>query len=179
MGKLTGKIPSFLWIPLIVGAVALSIGAIWIFFYGIGYVEGFGSLILLVLGWIGFRIGNRSDGIESRGFAVALGITFFAMMGMALDQPGNFIYNRPLEWLFCPPDAELVRETIRRGLRGGGVSLTQDFACVARGTEQVVRQISGFEHFGIRFLEYVALGYLLLALSRLFTRLKSAAGGNV
>lgn len=172
MARLSDKIPSFVWLLIIVGAIGLFIGAILTFFYGIGYVEGFGSLILLVLGWIGFRVGNNSSDSDVGGFGVALGIAFFALMGMALDQTGNLIYNRPLEWIFCPEASELTRETIRRGVRGGGVTLSQNFACVSQNGVQIVRQISGFEHFAFRFIEYVALGYVLLGLSRFYSKIK-------
>lgn len=172
MSEWTEKIPSFLWIPIIVGAVALFIGTMLAVFYGIGYVEGFGSLIILVLGWLGFRVGNNSDNLETGGFGVALGITFFALMGMALDQTGNFIYNQPMEWLFCPENSHLTRETISRGVRGGGVSLSQNFACVAESNEEILRKISGFEHFAFRFIQYVALGYILLYLSRGYAKIR-------
>lgn len=174
MSKWTEKIPSFLWIPIIVGAIALFIGGSFAIFYGFGYVEGFGSLILLILGWIGFRIGNNSDGLETGSLAVAFGITFFALMGMSLDQTGNYFYNKPLEWIFCTENSELMRETIKRGGRKGGVSLSQNFACVAADGEKVLREISGFEHFGFRFLQYVVIGYILLGLSRLYARFRKS-----
>lgn len=177
MGKWTEKIPSFLWIPIIVGAIALFIGGIFAVFYGIGYVEGFGSLILLGLGWIGFRVGNNSDSLEAGNLGIAIGITFFALMGMALDQTGNFIYNKPLEWIFCPETSELTRETISRGARGGGVTLSQNFSCVAENGE-VLRKISGFEHFAFRFLQYILIGYILLYLSRGYAKIKAVKGNS-
>lgn len=170
MSKWTEKIPSFLWIPIIIGAITLFIGGLLAVFYGFGYVEGFGSIIMLVLGWIGFRIGNNSDDIKDR-FAVALGITFFALMGMALDQIGNFIYNKPLEWIFCTENSELMRETIKSGTRGGGIQLSQNYTCVAQNGE-VLRKISMFEHLAVRFVEYVFLGYILLGISRLYAKLR-------
>ena len=167
MGKWTEKIPSVLWIPMIIGGIALFIGAIWVIFYGFGFVEGFGSIIMLILGWIGFRICNNSDDLKG-GFAVALGITFFALMGMALDQTGNFIYNQPLEWIYCPSNSDLMRETVQSGVRGGGVKISQNFTCVAQNGE-IIRKITFFEHLAVRFVEYVLLGYVLLYLSRFYT----------
>jgi hypothetical protein len=171
MSKWTEKIPSFLWIPIIIGGIALFIGGVLAIFYGFGYVEGFGSLIMLVLGWIGFRIGNKSDEKDVGKFGVAIGITFFALMGLALDQTGNFIYNQPLEWIFCPANSDLVRETIKGSARGGGVTLNQSFTCVTQ-TGEIVRQISMFEHLGFRFVQYVLLGYILLGLNRLYSKIK-------
>ena len=166
-----------MWIPIIVGAIALFIGGLLGIFYGIGYVEGFGSLILLILGWIGFRVGHHSDKSDAGGFGVAVGIIFFAMMGLALDQTGNFIYNQPMQWLFCPENTELMRETVRSGARGGGITLTQNFACVD-GIGEVVRKISMFEHLVFRFVEYVALGYILLYLNRIYAKIKNSMKGG-
>lgn len=174
MAKWSDKIPSFLWIPIFIGGIALFIGGMLAIFYGFGYVEGFGSLVILVLGWLGFRAGNNSDKSEVGGsFGVALGITFFALMGMALDQTGNFIYNQPMEWIFCPENSELMRETIRRGARGGGVSLSQNFSCVAQ-TGEIVRQLGMFEHLAYRFVQYVLLGYVLLYASRIYGKIKNS-----
>jgi hypothetical protein len=169
MAKWTEKIPSILWIPIIIGAIALFIGALWMIFYGFGFVEGFGSLIMLALGWFGFRVGNNSDDLKMGKFGVALGITFFAGMGIALDQTGNFIYNQPIEWIYCPENTQLFRETIQRGVRGGGVSIKQNFACL-NSTGEVIRQIGMFEHLAVRFVEYVFIGYILLGLSRFYSK---------
>lgn len=171
MTNFSERIPSFLWIPIIIGAIALFIGTIAAFIFGISYVEGFGSLLILVLGWFSFRITGNSEDLKLGGFGVAIVITFFALMGMALDQTGNFIYNKPLEWIFCPADSELMRETIRRGARGGGVSFNQNFACVNESGE-VLRSIASYEHFGFRFLQYVLIGYILLGVSRIHSRIK-------
>ena len=170
MSSWTDKIPSILWIPIFLGGIALFIGGGYVLFYGVGYVEGFSSIALLILGWAGFRIGNNSDEIKGS-FSVALGITFFALMGMALDQTGNFIYNKPLEWIFCPENSELLRETIKSGVRNGGVRLSQDYSCIAP-TGEVLSKISMFEFMAVRFGEYVLLGYVLLGLSRLYGKFR-------
>lgn len=177
MANWTKKIPSILWIPIILGAIAAFIGGGWLLFYGIGFVEGFSSLALLVAGWFGFRIANNTDELETGGLAVALGLCFFALMGMALDQTGNFLYNKPIEWLFCPADSEIAREAITRGTRGGGTSVSQFFGCV-NSTGEVVRQITGWEHLAVRFGEYLVLGYILLGLSRIVGNLKRRYKGE-
>ena len=155
----------------------MFIGGMMAIFYGIGYVEGFGSLILLVLGWIGVRVGNNSDNLDAGGVGVAVGIIFFALMGLALDQTGNFIYNQPMEWIFCPANTELMRETVRSGARGGGITLTQNFTCVD-SIGDIVRKISMFEHLAFRFIEYVVLGYILLYLNRFYAKIKKILREN-
>ena len=59
MSKWTEKIPSFLWIPIIIGGIALFIAALLGGFYALSYVEGFGSILILIFGVIGFRVGNN------------------------------------------------------------------------------------------------------------------------
>ncbi|HEY0049345.1 MAG TPA: hypothetical protein VGB68_08685 [Pyrinomonadaceae bacterium] len=174
-GKFSEKIPSFVWISIIVAAVALFIGAIMGGFYALAFVEGFASLILLLCGWAAFRAGNNSPQLESSSFGIALVISFFALMGMSLDQPGNYFYNKPVEWIFCPAESRLERGVISTGTRGGrGVSVSQNFTCAADQSGEVLRKISTFEQLAVRFFEYVLLGYVLLGLSRVYTRIKSS-----
>jgi hypothetical protein len=177
MDKWTDKIPSFLWIPIIVAAIALLIGGVMAFFFGLSYVEGFGSLLILALGWIGFRSGNNTPSADVGSIGIAVGITFFALMGLALDQTGNFIYNQPMEWIFCPENTELARETIQRGARGGGVSMSQNFTCASSNNGEILRKITVFEHLAYRFIQYVVLGYILLYASRIYGKIKTSRKG--
>ncbi|MDQ3801910.1 MAG: hypothetical protein M3384_21005 [Acidobacteriota bacterium] len=176
-GKFYRKIPSFVWILIIVGGVALFIGAMLAGFYALAFVEGVASVILLVCGWAAFRVGNNSPNLESSSFGVAVIITFFALMGASLDQTGNYFYNQPMEWIFCPAESKLVREVVTRAIRGG-VALSQISTCVADSGGAVLRNISGFEQFAFRFFEYVLIGYVLLGASRLYTRIKSSVKAN-
>ena len=170
MSKWTEKIPSFVWVLIIVGAVAAFIGALWGGFYAISYIEGFGSVIMLAAGWACLRLGANSPDLESSSLALAFLIFFFAMMGLALDHPGNALYNEPMQWIFCPADTELMRETTSRAARGGGVALSQRFTCVT--PDGRVAHELGWEYALYRFFQYVALGYLLLGLSRFYSWLK-------
>ncbi|HEX8250300.1 MAG TPA: hypothetical protein VF599_19155 [Pyrinomonadaceae bacterium] len=174
-GKFSEKIPSFVWILIIVGGIALFIGAIIGVFYGLAFVEGFASVILLACGWGAFRAGNNSPNLESSSFGIAIVISFFALMGMSLDQPGNYVYNKPMEWIFCPSESRLERGVMSVGTRGGrGVSVSQNFTCVSETGGEILRKISTFEQLAFRFFEYVLLGYILLGLSRVYTRIKSS-----
>lgn len=180
MSKWIEKVPSFAWILLIVAGIALFIGGMIGGFYAVTHLEGVGSIFLLVCAWGCLRFGANAPEIKSDGapgkVGLAILITFFAMMGAGLDQPGNYIYNQPMEWIFCPADSDLTREVLRRAARGGGVSVNQQFTCVAENGGQVWRTIGTWEHFFFRFFEYVALGYLLLGLSRGYSRIKKALG---
>lgn len=105
-------------------------------------------------------------------------IGFFALMGATIDQPGNLIYNKPVETCFCPPGSQLRRSTITSNPLPGRTDMTQDFTCVQNG--KPVESINMLAVMGIRFLEYLVLGYLLLGLRWLFWFYKkgrlSAAG---
>jgi hypothetical protein len=146
---------------------------VWGGFYAVTYVEGFGSIFLLLCAWGALRAGANPPELENSSLGIAFLLVFFALMGIAFDQPGNFIYNKPVEWIFCPSGTELTREVLSRSVRGGGVSLSQNFRCVA-DDGQVLHVIGGFEHILFRFFEYVLLGYVLLGLSRFYTKIKSA-----
>lgn len=180
MSKWIEKVPSFVWILAIVAAVALFIGGMIGGFYVITHVEWVGSIFLLLAAWGVLRFGANAPEIKSDGtggkIGLAILITFFAMMGVALDQPGNFIYNQPMEWLFCPADSDLLRDVVRRAARGGGVSVEQKFTCVATGGGQVLRTIGMWEMIFFRFFEYVALGYALFGLSRGYSKIKKTLG---
>jgi hypothetical protein len=177
-GKFYRKIPSFVWILIIVGGIALFIGAMIAGFYALAFVEGVASVILLACGWAAFRVGSNSPNLESSSFGIAVVISFFALMGASLDQTGNYFYNQPMEWIFCPAESDLTREVITRAARRG-VSLSQTFTCVAEESGgEVLRRISGFEEFAFRFFEYVLIGYVLLGASRLYMRIKLSVKAN-
>jgi hypothetical protein len=176
MSKWFEKVPSFVWILVIIAAIALFIGGMIGGFYVITHIEWVGSIFLLVCAWGCLRFGANSPEIKSDGalgkVGLAILITFFAMMGVGLDQPGNLIYNKPMEWIFCPADSELRRDVTRRAARGGGVSVEQNFTCTQTGGEQISRKIGMWEMIFFRFFEYVLLGYVLLGLSRLYSRIR-------
>ncbi len=182
MSKWFEKIPSFVWIPAIVAGIALFIGGMIGGFYAVTHLEGVGSIFLLFAAWGCLRFGANSPEIKSDGalgkIGLAVLITFFAMMGVGFDQPGNFIYNQPMEWLFCPADSDLTREVVRRAARGGGVSVDQKFTCVAQSGGQVWRTVGTWELVFFRFFEYVLLGYALLGLSRLYSRIRGLPKKN-
>lgn len=171
MAKGTTKIPAILLTPIIIGAIVLCIAAAVGFFYGLGYIEGAGSLIAIVIGWIGFRIGNRTSEAEVGRYGVAIGIIVFATMGTALDQTGNCLYNLPMEYIFCPEGSSLWRETAQKALNSGGVQLRQQFTCMTK-EGNLLRTVSLIEYSLFRFAEYVIIGYLLLGVSRLYSQLK-------
>jgi hypothetical protein len=51
------------------------------------------------------------------------------------------------------------------------VQVSQKFECIDREGGEVVRRINMFELLAVRFGEYVVIGYLLLGVSRVYSRL--------
>lgn len=174
MATWTDKIPSFVWILLIVGAVALFLGAMIGGFYATTHVEWVGSILLLAGGWGAFRLAANIPELNGSRIGIAILILFFAAFGVGFDQPGNRIYNEPMRWLFCPARTELARETVYRQLNDG-VSVEQRFTCADEGG-RILGEISGWAFLLFRLFEYVLIGYALLGLSRLYTRVRAAAG---
>jgi hypothetical protein len=173
-------IPSIVWVIAalvgIVALVALISGA----FFGFTQIEGLGSIALLVIAWVVLRVLARGQTSKptrkndpARSIAVAFGILTFAFAGFGLDQPGNIIYNLPIQWLFCPAGTQLQRGADVRNPRPGTTVITQNFTCVdADG--QVEVEVPVFGAMIVRFVEYILLGYLLLWLSQLYTRFRSS-----
>ncbi len=161
------------------------IGGITLIFFGIATIEGVASILMLIAGYLAFRFTAPWDSTEvfsnksgMSSFLVAIGVGFYALMGMAIDQPGNFLYNKPLEILFCPAGSQLVRDTITLNPLPGRTDILQDFPCVtkfvtAEEDVRVVKRIGMFEVIGTRFIEYLVLGYFLLWLGNFMAKRKN------
>jgi hypothetical protein len=168
------SLPSFVWIILIVAGFAALIGAVVLLFTGLANIEGLASIIMIVVAWLTLRgiawtIPNGK--ISMNGFMTAVGILFFALMGMALDQPGNRFFNAPLQVFFCPQGSQLSRDVVVSSSRPGSVSLNQDFECV-NSEGRTVDQITTPEVIGVRFAEYIFIGYWLLIASNIYSGLR-------
>lgn len=155
------KLPSWVWILIGLGAIALFIGIIIGGFIGLATIEGFASIIFLIIGIVCFRVfsGTRPSKIP---LVRAIMIGFFALMGATIDQTGNYVYNKPVEMCMCPTGSSLNRTTDVSNPLPGRTDMTQNFTCIVNGKE--VKLLDMFPIMGIRFLEYILLAYLLLGL---------------
>lgn len=166
------KIPSIAWVIIIpagiAGVLAIIIGT----FFGLATIEGFASMILLVVGFFCFRGLSSGDGGPVGSFVLAMSIVFFALMGMSIDQPGNFLYNKPLEMAFCPPQTVLLRGVDTYHLLPGRTDIVQNFVCYDLSGEQKKELGMGEIILG-RFVEYVLIGYILFYLAK-FTQKKNS-----
>jgi hypothetical protein len=182
MKNLLSKLPTIVWILLIPLGIVIFIGAITTAFYLIASVEGVASILMLIAGAIftisgggsvnnysKAKIAGKETGDAMSKFFLATGICFFALMGMAIDQPGNFIYNKPIELIYCPPGSGLNRIVDVSHPLPGRTDITQDFTC--RDAEgKAVKQVGMFEVIGVRFFEYVVIAYLLMGFAKLVNK---------
>jgi hypothetical protein len=157
MSKYLKNLPSFVWIIIFLFGIIGLIGGIILVFTGIATVEGIGSLVILIVGLV---IAWNSGGENIGSIGKASVILFFALMGLAIDQTGNFLYNKPIELIYCPPGTTLTREAIITNPLPGRTDINQDFNCVDHDKEFVAGVDVGSVLL-VRFIEYVIIGYLL------------------
>lgn len=153
------QIPSIGWIIIFFGGIALLIGAVIGLFYGLAAIPGFASIIFLVIGF--FVIRNTGS---SLGNAMLIG--FFALMGMAVDQPGNPIYSEPIGIWQCPDGTELNRGINVTHPLPERTDITQEFTCLDESGTLVKRIGMGYVIL-VRLIEYLVLGYVLMGFNNL------------
>ena len=174
MNKLT-KLPSIVYVFLFPLLVAAFIAGIILFFVGLATVEGFGSIVFLIIiiaivypttkpQFLGKAFPSKTDSLGSIGLAMM--IAFGALMGACIDQPGNFIYNQPIELIFCEEGTNLNRNTMVSNPLPGRTDYNQDFRCLDSEGE-TVKRVNMFMVFLIRFVEYVFVIYGVIYLSKL------------
>jgi hypothetical protein len=164
-------LPSIAWVVILPLLLAGFIGGIIAIFWGIATVEGFASVVLLVIAILvisganttyeAYPVDAAKKAGKGAGFALAVGISFFALMGMSVDQTGNYLYNKPLDLIYCTDDTRLVRGVIVTNPVPGRTDINQDFNCV-NDDDEVVKSIPIGKVFIYRFIQYVILGYILV-----------------
>lgn len=168
------NLPSIVWVFIFVFGIIALIGGIIGTFILLGTVPGVASAIFLIIGFFyvtGPGMGTQSSPVDN--VVRAIGVGFFALMGVAVDQTGNFIYNYPLRY-FCPEGTQLNRTTDVSHPLPGRTDLTQVFECFD-ANDKKVSQISLGYVIGLRFVEYIVLAYALIGLRHLrLSSLKSS-----
>lgn len=165
------RIPSWAWILIFLCALAVFIGLITGTFYVISHVEGVASIIFLVMGIVSFGVFPLRKPKKLNPLIRAVGIAFFGLMGAAVDQPGNFIYNQPIGFCLCDNSSTLERRTDTFHPLPERTDYRQVFMCIDN-TGNSVKTINEFIIAGFRFAEYMLIGYLLLLFRFFFWRLK-------
>ncbi|MCC6643520.1 hypothetical protein IT411_02120 [Candidatus Peregrinibacteria bacterium] len=163
-------IPSIVWVLLIPLGIVVIIGGIILGFQAIATIEGVASIIMIIAGFFVFRglaTDNGQNGKSSDNqLFLGLAIGFYALMGMAIDQPGNFIFNKPVEMFFCPPGTAIYRDVDVNHYLPGETTITQNYQCFD-SNGNIAKQIDMWPLIVIRFVEYVLMGYLLYFLGKL------------
>lgn len=157
------KLPAWVWIILMVAGIGGLIAGIIGSFIALATIEGVASLVLLILGIIGFGVIPLRKPEQPSSFTRAIGLGFFALMGATIDQTGNFLYNQPVEMICCPAETSLYREEMVSNPLPGTTYVTQDYTCYNDAGDPV-KTLNMFAVLGIRFVEYILLGYLLIYL---------------
>ncbi|HMU70580.1 MAG TPA: zinc ribbon domain-containing protein [Chitinophagales bacterium] len=166
------RLPAWVWIILIVGGIAALILTLIGSFIAIATMEGVASIVILICGIVGFGVIPLRRPDRAGSFARAIGLSFFALMGATVDQTGNFLYNKPIEMCFCHDGTSLTRDIDVTNPIPGQTNITQDYTCYD-STGKAAKTINIFAVLGIRFVEYVILGYLLIALRQVRWRIKN------
>lgn len=176
------NLPSFVWIILIVVGIIALIGGIITIFWAVATIEGIASIVILIAGiiaiWTANSFPSKPDLQKSSNFMVAVGIVFFALMGMAIDQTGNFIYNKPIEIFYCSQDEYLNRGVDVTNPLPGRTDITQEFVCINK-TTQAKRYVDMGSIILVRFVEYIIIGYALrffVPRVQLFIKRKNSIG---
>jgi hypothetical protein len=174
------ELPSLVWVFIFVGGVFALIGGAIGLLYLISNVEGAGSLIMIAVAWGLMRFFSRPaekaaedpTTLKADSWLKAMFIIFFAAMALAIDQTGNYLYNKPIEWLFCPSNTELERGVEVSNPVPGETYVSQEYACTNHD-HQVVEEIDILAVLAVRFVEYVLIGYGLATLHRLYSQLRT------
>lgn len=160
------KIPSWGWVIIaavgIVALMALITGT----FFALTALEGTASIVFLAAGLYGFGVIPLRKPGNPDALTRGVGIAIFTFMGATIDQPGNIVYNKPVEMCCCADGTSLTRATDISNPVPGTTRVTQVFTCFdAAGNP--VKQINLFAVLGIRFVEYLLLAYFLIGLRTL------------
>lgn len=162
------NLPSIVWLLIIALGLISIIAGIWLLFYLAATVEGVVSFIFLLLGFGYLRSQYKNRGSEvdkaykkTTGYKLTIAaiILFWALMGMAIDQTGNYVYNKPIEVLFCDEGSSLNRGTFTRHPLPERTDIVQSYDCFDNNSE-FVNSIGLEKVILVRFIEYVTLGYV-------------------
>jgi hypothetical protein len=170
------KAPSIVWVILIPLGLIVLVGGIIGFFWLLSSVEGFASLLMISIGWLVIWKGIQSPKSDTPGWIIAGGIVFYALMGMAIDQPGNWLMNQPIQWLACPAGTTLNRGVDVSNPRPGETVISQDFTCIEG--QSVVARPSVLILIAIRLVEYILIAYLFIGIRRLWLRWRANAASR-
>ncbi|HNR87338.1 MAG TPA: hypothetical protein PKM65_03265 [Spirochaetota bacterium] len=157
------RLPAWSWAFILLGIMMLVIIIPIALIYVISHFEGVASLIFLVIGWSIF--GRIARSVKPSPLIMGGVVAFYALMGMAIDQMGNRIYNIPIG-LTCPAGTTFHRNVVTIHPLPGRTDFVQNFECFdAAG--KAVHRIAIPVILAVRLGEYVLIAHLLLGIRKL------------
>lgn len=164
--------PSWLWLIFILAGIMLIIAIPIAFIYVLSHFEGIASIIFLVIGWFVFGAFAKSQ--KKNTLIMGGAVCFFALMGMAIDQTGNIIYNQPMA-LSCPEGTTYSRSVSTLHPLPGRTDFVQNFQCFDAEGKTAYTIPVGLVLL-TRFGEYVLIAYLLYGIRIIIIRLRNIGG---
>lgn len=147
MKKQVGVIGILVGILLI--GIAIFFGAAWVMYSGM-QTQGIWSIVLLVIfSIVLYKVRSTKDPTATTVIAF-----FAAFMGMAMDTWGNFIYNKPLEWIYSSQGQLVIGKDISNYAPGHYAS-SYSINLITKGGE--IEPVSSFILYGYRFIQYLIL----------------------
>ncbi|HOW82058.1 MAG TPA: hypothetical protein PK573_05815 [Spirochaetota bacterium] len=162
------RMPSWLWLLMMLFGICLVICVPIAFIYIISHFEGVASAIFLVIGW--FVFGSFAKQEKRSPLVLGGAVLFFALMGMAIDQTGNIVYNQPLA-LLCPEGTTYARSVATYNPLPGRTDFVQNFQCIDTGGKPPFAIPMGLVIL-TRFAEYIFIAYLLLGIRLLLKKIR-------
>lgn len=169
------RMPSWLSAIIAILTVLAFIAVIVLLIASMSTFEGVASFIFLTLGiliFVVYPLRIKEKQTEGKSILGAI-VIFFAFMGAVIDQTGNLIYNKPIEWCNCVDGSSLNRKTDVSHPYGGKTSYSQNFTCYDQ-QGVAVKQISMLWVLLIRFGEYIAIALLLVGLQRFIGQVRES-----
>lgn len=155
--KLPGWLLAILLIICSLAAIALTILTV----AAITNKEGFATIIFLVIYILAVIVfPSRYKQKATLNGAIGIAIVFISFMGGIIDLAGNKVMNEPIESCMCEKN-EVLKRTVYRSTAGGKSSSTSEFTC-ENLPEKKSRKISSFSVMGLRMVEYVIIGLILM-----------------
>lgn len=164
------KLPGWLLALLLIVLSITSIALIILTVSAITNKEGFATIIFLVI-YILVVIVFPSKHKQKATLKSIIGaaIVFISFMGGILDLAGNKLMNTPIENCLCEKNEELKR-TVFHSRIGSKSSSSSEFTC-ENLPEKKSRKVSTFSVMGIRMVEYVVIGLILLLTQQLIWKI--------
>jgi hypothetical protein len=153
---------------MIIVPLALIVGVLWLIVYFTDNFEGVASIGLLAVAIAGLWFGGRET-VENK-YTIIVFFVIFGFLGIMFDRAGNFIYNKPFQML-CPAETVLDREVIVEEDYEGNTQHNHYFSCYSMTQGKSIKHFPIYQTVGIRFVQYIVLGFILLGFYWLISRL--------